>query len=227
MKKLLPLFLAVVIALALSGCKRKSTESVETDLTSPPANTFSQTEGSPTPTATTIAADSSLASAVDVASIDAIFKQNFTLAEQDAKSVMGDETKFCFARVSFLGGIVSPTGQMDYFFENSAKIKDYWWLVSFDTAQDNQKKRYLAAKRDWAGIVCTTAKEPPSFASVYTNLAATGKITPSTALSSARIAATLNNNSWQFDFFSIDGKLFLSEKTVEPPISATPISPSN
>ena len=221
MKKILVSVSVIVVALLLTGCEAKTTVSQE-EIPVPPA---ADDTGLDTPPVTgesdPAPATSSLTASIDTASIDTVFNQNFALAQEDAKTILGDEARFCFAKVSFLGGVVSTKGEMNYFFTGDNKIADYYWLVSFDSTQDNQKKRYLAAKRDWGNPTCTTLLAPPSFANAYTSLAAGGTIDTSTALTSARLNMTLTQDVWTMELFNTDGALILSETAATQPAVAT------
>lgn len=223
MKKILISVSVMVIALLLTGCEAKTTVPQE-EIPVPPAaddtglDTPPVTDETDSPPVT-----SSLTASIDTASIDTVFNQNFALAQEDAKTILGNEAKFCFARVSFLGGVVSTKGEMNYFFTDSGKIADYYWLVSFDSTQDNQKKRYLAAKRDWGNPTCTSLSAPPSFANAYTSLAAGGLIDTSTALTSAKLNMTLIQDVWTMELFNTDGALILSEIAApQPAVAASP-----
>ena len=210
-----------MIALLLSGCQAKSTTTQE--LTVPPAADDSvSTEPPVTDQAPVTSSNTnSLTSAIDTTSIDAVFNQNFALAKEDAATVLGTDAKFCFAKVSFLGGIVSTKGEMDYFFSSDTKVVDYYWLASFDSTQDNQKKRYLAAKRDWGNPTCTTLAEPSSFASAYETFIANGTVDASSALSSAKVNMTLTQNVWKIELFNTEGALIISETSATTPAATT------
>lgn len=223
MKKTLISALVIVIAFLLTGCEAKT--ATTQDMTVPPATNDTTSEVAPITDDTTPASSgtSSLTSAIDTGSIDTVFNQNFTLAQEDAKKMLGDEAKFCFAKVSFLGGVISTKGEMNYFFVNDMKIADYYWLVSFDSTQDNQKKRYLAAKRDWGNPACTTLPAPSSFASAYEAFIANGAIDASSALTSAKVNMTFVQDIWKMELFNTEGALITSQtSTASPATAASP-----
>lgn len=224
MKKILISASVIVVALLLTGCQAKTTTPQQEIPVAPAADDTGLDTAPVTGEADSTPATSSLTASIDTASIDTVFNQNFALAAEDAKTMLGDQVKFCFAKVSFLGGIISTKGEMNYFFTSDAKIADYYWLVSFDSTQDNQKKRYLAAKRDWGNPNCTSLAAPPSFASAYTAFAADGTIDTSTALTSAKVNMTLTQDIWKMELFNTDGALILSEISATQP--ATAVSPT-
>lgn len=220
MKKLIAIIPVLALSLLLSGCEpKKATE----DIAVPPSQNTA--EPSATIEETNPAGGNTLTSSIDIASIDSAFNKNFSLAAEDAKKILGENSKFCFAKVSFLGGVVSARGEMNFFFEDDARISDYYWLVSFDsTKPDNPKKRYLAAKRDWGNITCTSLTAPPSFAKAYDNFATSGKLDTVTTLSAAKIDMTLINKYWKMELFNTSGELILSETedTIAKPTDTTP-----
>jgi len=225
MKKILIFTLIIVVAFLLTGCKAKDVSTEK--MTVPPTTDDSASEKPPITddTAPALSDASSLTSAIDVTSIDTVFNQNFTLAQEDAKKILGDGAKFCFAKVNFLGGVILTKGEMNYFFVNDAKIADYYWLVSFDSTQDNQKKRYLAAKRDWGNPVCTSLTAPSSFASAYKVFIENGTIDASSVLASAKVNMTLVKDAWKIELFNTEGSLILSETSTAAPVStASPTS---
>lgn len=211
------------LAVSLSGCESKTSSPATTgsNLKVPPLDetTSSTTSTAPVSGDTTSGAggDNSLTSQIDVAGIDKIFNQNFTLAQDDANKNVGEGSKFCFAKVSFLGGVASTKGEMSFFFQNDQRIGDYYWLVSFDTTSNNQKKRYLAAKRDWGELTCTTLAGPPSFASAYDNFVSSGKISSTAAFSSAKTEMIMAGDVWKIEQYDTSGEQILSATQASPP----------
>jgi hypothetical protein len=221
MKKIIVISLFVVVSLSFGGCQPKGiSEEVA------PANETTSEEA-PLTEDTLTAQEPVPASTVDVEAIDNIFNQNFSLALEDAKKNLGENTKFCFVKISFLGGVISTKGKMDFFFENSQKIANYYWLVSFDsTSPENQKKRYLAAQKDWGEQSCTTMETPPSFATAYNNFAKAGKLDTVTTALAARTDMTLVDKLWKIELFSISGETIFSETESATPTASTSVTPS-
>jgi len=222
MKKTITISLFIAVSLFFSGCESKNTSEM---LVAPPngeaTNTEEITESIITPQETT------LTSSIDIEAIDSVFNQNFSLALEDAKKILGENTKFCFAKVSFLGGVVTTQGEMDFFFENSERIADYYWLVSINsTTAENQKKRYLAAQRDWGDLTCTTLTSPSSFAKAYDGFAKAGKLDTVTTLPAARTDMTLVDKVWKIELFNTSGEAILSETEGATPAATTSTTPA-
>ncbi len=224
MKKTFLLVIMATIALLLTGCEAKDNSNIGAEITPPASEAVSQVPLAGSATPSQASQTDSLASSIDITSIDAVFNQNFGLAQDDAKKILGD-AKFCFAQVNFLGGVISTKGEMNFFFENDSKIANYYWMVTLDSTQNNQKKRYLAAKRDWGSPACTTLTSPPSFALAFVDFINSGTVTSSTMLSTAKVVMTLTNNLWEIELFNTSGELILSQsQTASPKATTSPAS---
>jgi hypothetical protein len=214
MYKKLPVFVVVTVAIfALGGCQKKSS------LTTTPTTTGSTTPNS-TASATAgdlqelnasispVGAGSGTSSGqnktdqgyiVDSAMIDSLFRENYQIALEDAQKSLKSGVKYCGAKVSFYGATLTETNKQSFIFYSDTFSKDYYWIVSLNGYQNNQKTRSFAARKDMVNelkCMTSTGSAPALFTGAYEEVIKTDKfqrIDPGTI---AETTLATMNNGW-------------------------------
>jgi hypothetical protein len=219
MKKTFFILAAMSLALALSGCEKKTDATVSAIATAPPAlSSITPTSDS---SATATAQSAPQVNGAD--QIEATYQKNYQTALADANQSLQNKAKFCAAQIKYPGSQITNNGEESFFFYADELSKDYYWVVVFDGMQNNKKKRLFAARRDLTDeIKCMTnpTATPPSFIQAYQNLLASGKISSLDASSVALTTIGLQDTTFRIDIIGYDGQTIQSE-SVSPAAGST------
>ena len=179
----------LILPLTLSGCSIQKKPSTTATATATSSST-SSTDTNPTNQATT-----SQTPAADTSAITTQYQTNYSTAAADANQILQNTAKFCAVEVKSSGTNVLAATNQFFFFYSDTLLTDYYWLVEFDGANSNAKKRYFAAKRDFKdeiACVSTQPTAPPSFVDAFTNYLTQYQIPTTTA----SIQMSLKDTMW-------------------------------
>lgn len=203
----------VVAVFALSGCQKKSNltttpTATGSTTTSPNTNSTSNDLQELNASISPVAGGSSTSSSlnktdqeyiVDSAMIDSLFRENYQIALEDAQKSLKSGVKYCGAKVSFYGATLTETNKQSFIFYSDTFSKDYYWIVSLNGYQENQKTRSFAARKDLVNelkCMTTTGSAPILFTGAYEEVTKTDKfqrIDPGTI---AETTLETMNNGW-------------------------------
>jgi len=179
--KKIAVFLVLSLAVFLfSGCERKSSVSVTTASSTPiPEELQGSSDTSPTAT-TSQTTDSSSQNefVIDSATIDNTFQQNYDVALDDAQKSLKSGVKYCGAKVTFYGATLTESSKQSFVFYSDLFSADYYWVVTLNGYQANQKTRAFVPKRDMVNeIKCmtNTGPAPSTFTGEYKQLTKSDK----------------------------------------------------
>lgn len=184
MKKILLITTIILVGVVFAGCQKKSTVSITAASSSTPIpETLQQIDSSGTgtkPTSSTTSTTSQAAQSQsfvsDGATVDNTFQQNYQVALDDAQKALRSGVKYCGAKISFYGATLAEANQQSFIFYSDDFSKDYYWVVSLNGYQDNQKTRSFAAKKDLSTelkCMTNTGSAPGTFSDIYDQLTKT------------------------------------------------------
>ena len=212
MKKIFVITSAVVLALILTGCTKKTT----TTSTTAPDSTGTSAEPSSAGVATTSTADASAAAAISAQqkAVETALAANFELARQLSASPLSNQGQFCAMTADFASTDMLLKANQAFFFTSAAdKMKDWYFVVYFDQLK-GKRYRSFAAKKDYADVQCNSSHALPatSFFAAYLAYFSANQGSLINSSASAQTVLTLQAQMWKVNVYDSSGQVIATEQ---------------